>query len=519
MVHIPFLLVALSVAGCTTAYSYAYNKEAKISLFEPAKFSETPFSTNDLDCRAGQPSTDITLSVDRCLWGDYFLVNNFQITSYPTCGNGAKAVTYFYETTSCTGKPTFRSDEADVELEGTCLFGSSPEKWSMIFRCENLDSQSVSKGNFGQAIPPNYLSNKKPAVKPNPVGVITPHFAYDCTVNRPKQPTFLPADTCLTLEVGHSLYITEPVICSDGRTALVQTYNEPNCESPSSWLGTDVSSGAYYDSINKKCHTTDARSVAFKCSEKEIEQFEDLPEHKFKDVKSLKVLPPSTFSEKPFGKPSSAPALPKPNNAIVNPQAPLGKNVPLRPTSSTKATSNVKPAVSLNPFSVNPQSATIQPYSLKNCKVGQQRDTASVKKADTCIWTFMWESMQIKSPAICLNGTQALFATYSRPGCKPEEMTSFGEIPEDYSSGCADISKVDSIAFWCEGLPASEIGNKGSIGGLVKILLLILLVFVLMGVLSIVGCCLRGAAMMRQANELWGRIMEAFGKREGAIQL
>jgi hypothetical protein len=389
----------------------------------------------------------------------------------------------------------------------------------MIFRCENLDSQSVSKGNFRQAIPPNYLSNKMPAVKPNPVGVITPHFAHDCTVNRPKQPTFLPAGTCLTLEVGHSLYITEPVICSDGKTALVQTYNEPNCESPSSCLGTDDFSGAYYDSINKKCHTTDARSVAFKCSEKEFEQFEDLPEHKFKDVKPLKVLPPSTFFGKLFGKPSSAPALPKPDNAIANPQAPLRKNIPLRPTSSTKATSKVKPAVSINPFSVNPQSATIQPYSLKNCKVGQQRDAASVKRADTCIWAFTWESMQIKSPAICLNGTKALFATYSRPGCKSEEMTSFGEIPEDYSSGYTDISKVDSIAFWCEGLPATEIGNKGSIGGLVKILLLILLVFILMGVLSIVGCCLRGAAMMRQANELWGRIMEAFGKREGAIQL
>jgi hypothetical protein len=211
-----------------------------------------------------------------------------------------------------------------------------------------------------------------PAVKPSPVGVITPHFASDCTVNRPKQPTFLAANTCLTLKINHSLYITEPVICSDGRLALVQIYNEPNCESPSSWLGTDVFSGAYYDSINKKCHTTDARSVAFKCSENEIEQFEDPPEHKFKDVKPLKVLPPSTFFGKPFGKPSSAPALPKPDNAIANPQAPLGKNVSLRPTSSTKATSNVKPAVSINPFSVNPQSATILPYSLKNCKVGQQ---------------------------------------------------------------------------------------------------------------------------------------------------
>jgi hypothetical protein len=102
MDHIPFLLVALSAVGKTTAYLYAYNKEAKISLFELAKFSETSFSINDLDCRAGQQSTDITLAVNTCLWGHYFLVDNFQITSYPACANGAKTVTYFYEATSCT---------------------------------------------------------------------------------------------------------------------------------------------------------------------------------------------------------------------------------------------------------------------------------------------------------------------------------------------------------------------------------------------------------------------------------
>jgi hypothetical protein len=131
----------------------------------------------------------------------------------------------------------------------------------------------------------------------------------------------------------------------------------------------------------------------------------------------------------------------------------------------------------------------------------------------------MWESIQIKSLAIYHNKTRALFATHSHPGCKPEEMTSFGKLLDENSSGCADISKVDSMAFWCEGLPASEIGNKGSIRGLIKILLLILLVFIVMGVLNIVGCCLRGAAMMRQANELRGSIIEMFRKNEGAIQL
>jgi len=46
-----------------------------------------------------------------------------------------------------------------------------------------------------------------------------------------------------------------------------------------------------------------------------------------------------------------------------------------------------------------------------------------------------------------------------------------------------------------------------------------ILILILMIVLSIASCCLRGAAMMKQANELWARIMDAFKGREGAIQL
>jgi len=131
----------------------------------------------------------------------------------------------------------------------------------------------------------------------------------------------------------------------------------------------------------------------------------------------------------------------------------------------------------------------------------------------------MYNSMQVVSPAVCKNGTQALFAQYYRPGCKPEDMKSIGALPEVFTEGCADIAKIDSFAFWCEGLPDSEIGNKGSIGGFVKVVLIILLVVVLMIGLSVLSCCLRGAAMMKQANELWGYIMAMFGKKEGAIQL
>ena len=113
----------------------------------------------------------------------------------------------------------------------------------------------------------------------------------------------------------------------------------------------------------------------------------------------------------------------------------------------------------------------------------------------------MYKSIEIQSPAICANGTQALLATYSRPGCKPTDLKYLGEIPEEFTDGCADIAKIDSFAFICEGLPESEIGNKGSAGGFLKFVGILLLLLVLMVVLSVVSCCLRGAVMMKQANE------------------
>jgi hypothetical protein len=131
----------------------------------------------------------------------------------------------------------------------------------------------------------------------------------------------------------------------------------------------------------------------------------------------------------------------------------------------------------------------------------------------------MYKSMEVLSPAICANGTQALFATYSRPGCKSADLKYLGAIPGEFTDGCADIARIDSFAFICEGLPETEIGNKGSVGGFFKFVGVVLLILVLMIALSVASCCLRGAAMMKQANELWVKIMNAFRGREGAIQL
>jgi hypothetical protein len=544
MVYIRYLVWILPVAR--SAAAYGSNRPAKISLFEASNITE-PYYPSDLDCGTGRLSTDITLPLNTCLWGDYSLINNLKITSLPNCAYGEYPVAYFYSTTSCTGNPTFRSDKAAVKVEDKCLFGSSPAKWSMIFRCDNLESQAVAKGYYVQAIPPNYSSYEKPAATGPKAsdGVVTPHFTYDCTTWKPKEPTFLPTDTCLTVDIGHSVFINQPATCASGKAAIVQSFAESGCKTSIGWLGTDAFSSQYGTSLDKKCHTTQARSIKFHCGDKEMQMFEDLPPHKPDDVEPLVILAPRPKPKVHPFEPNQAAAIDQKLEGYirsgVNPDGtksagtkwseysatPLrGKHKPavtVTPKSTTIATpmsgKSRKPIVDLTPQSLTPQGGKIQPYYLKDCKNDQRSNTASMKAVDTCVWTFMYESMQVKSPAVCTNGTRALFATYSRPGCKPEEMTSFGELPEVYSEGCADISSIDSFAFWCEGLPASEIGNKGSIGGFFKMLLIVILVVVLMIALSILSCCLRGAAMMKQANELWGHIMRTFGKREGAIQL
>jgi hypothetical protein len=142
-----------------------------------------------------------------------------------------------------------------LDLEDRCLFGSSTGKWSMIFRCENLESQVVEKGYYTQAIPPNYSSLKKPAPTgaKGSHGVVTPHGSHDCTIWKPKEPTFLPTDTCLTLDVSHSVFINQPATCANGKAALAEAFSEPDCKTSVGWLGTDAFSNEYGASLDKKC--------------------------------------------------------------------------------------------------------------------------------------------------------------------------------------------------------------------------------------------------------------------------
>jgi hypothetical protein len=374
MVHVPSLLLGLSVAGSTTAYSpYGYDRPAKVSLFDSSD-----------GCAAERPSTDVSLGVNTCLWGDFPLVN-FKVKRTLKCFNGAEPVAYIYPTTTCTGNPSFRSDKQVLDQEhpdlwDTCLFFGAPTEWSMIFRCDRLESQAIASGNYLQAIPPNYDSMKSPISAKASDGVVTPYTSFDCTIYKPHEPTYLPADTCLNFSgtEGRSVFIHKPAICANGSAALVESFPEPGCQKSDE---SDVSVSEDGLSLDKKCVGSwdpHVRSMRFRCDDKEMEKFEDLPPHQHAEVEPLIIQ-----------------EAPSPAGVIHKAQG--GK---------------------------------IKTYSLADCETDQRPERTSVKAVDTCVWTFMYKSMEVKDPAICANGTQALFATYSRPGCKPEDLKYLGDLPE-----------------------------------------------------------------------------------------
>ena len=505
MVHIPSLLLGLSVVGSITATRlYGYDRPAKISLYDSHSAVEASSDPAELDCGEYRRPTIYSLTINTCLWGD-FPLTHFRVTTMPVCASGAQPVAYFFPTISCTGNPSFRSDNQNINqeyhgLHDKCLSLNSPAQWSMIFSCDKLESKATASRHHVQAIPYNYNLNKTPipTVLKASDAVITPHTSFDCTIWKPKEPTYLPADTCIAFEgrEGRSVFIDKPAICADGSEALLELFREPGCGKELS-EGNDGFTGWGGSFVSTKCYSSDSliRSMRFRCGDKEMGMYEDLPPYKHAEVEPL-VLHEAPMPTQDNGEPT---LLVDPNSEKV-----------LKPTFGS----------GISPQSSKPQGGKVESYYVENCKIEEGRShSVSVRRADTCVWSFMYKSMEVTSPAVCANGTQALFATYSRPGCKSDDLKYLGDIPEEFTDGCADISNIDSFAFICEGLPETEIGNKGSVGGFLKFVGMVLLILILMIGLSIASCCLRGAAMMKQANELWARVMDAFKGREGAIQL
>lgn len=471
--------------GPVTLLMAVHALDAKISLYEPAAVPETDVVTH-LDCGAQKPSVEIQLPIDTCLWGDYFLVNNIKITQYPTCEYGRPAVALFYDTTSCTGQPTFRSEtsrgkpkpNSPSEITDRCLFASSPRQWSVVFRCRNYDSQAITKRNFRQAIPPSYESSphNPPAASD---GVITPYYSWDCTIYRPNiyQPTFLPPDVCLTLETSHSIYVSQPVVCNDGKAAVGTLYTDEECTAWNGVLGSDMWSDGYYASLDKTCHTVNARSIAFSCAGGDKTKFEKLPPHEHKNSTRLVLLP-----------------------RPIDPE--LGPEPEPEPTK-----------------------AHISGYSEQRCQRFPRRPVNStMEHVDTCVQTSAYQSVSVNLRAVCGNGTEALIATYSRPGCDPENMVSLGPIDQR----CVPTNNINSLVFWCKGFqPKSGTDDGGAtdngndrIGGFIMVWFVLSLVLRLFMIVAAIGCIFRRAALMEQVGKFTQKVEEAlFRRNEGAIRL
>lgn len=501
-----------------------YDTEATVSFYDTSTVSAADLIK--LDCSTQRNRRDIPVSIDHCVYGNHLLVNNFQITRYPTCANGAKAVIFFYATTSCTGTPTFRSDETDVDITDRCLFGSSPDRWSMIFKCENLESQALGKYSFFYAALPRRKSNSfqdpiEYNLEPTDA-VVTPYESNFCTVYNPKEPTFLPVDTCLSMEDSHSILVTQRAVCANGKLAWIHTYTDSNCSAGEDMLRAESYSRSQVlaVSMDKHCHPIAARSIAYVCKDHEMKKFEDLPPYKFKDVEPLLLLdrPVNTIKPTPVADLRKVNLQETGNNRQNNWQSVVwdGSKWIKKPQG--------------HPIYLpsKPQGGTIITYNSATCNQDERRYKApEIKAVDTCILVNRWKGLQVTSRPMCENMTSALVATYSSPGCRPENMKSLGDIPKVYRIGCGDISDIGSMAFWCDGLPADQISppsNGWAVFKLVAIIIGSMLGFmVLMATVVALILFLNGRKAMADGEPFWERfrnaVLRPFGKKEGMIRL
>jgi hypothetical protein len=84
---------------------------------------------------------------------------------------------------------------------------------------------------------------------------------------------------------------------------------------------------------------------------------------------------------------------------------------------------------------------------------------------DTCVRTPNW-GLTIKTAAICANGTRALFMRWTDDECGYGTMDpDYGLVPM-HDGVCLNSKKVESIAFWCDGVKDTraegDLSKKGS---------------------------------------------------------
>jgi hypothetical protein len=241
-----------------------------------------------------------------------------------------------------------------------------------------------------------------------------------------------------------------------------------------------------------------------------MRMFEDLPPHKPKDVEPLILLdktpsielpqePQTTKSERPVqgSRPISWVSVEWDGNDWAKKQ-PKTQGHPIYLPSK-------------------PQGGTFMTYISGDCDQDERRYRAPMtKKIDTCIPTINRKGFHLYSSPMCANMTQALVATYSSSNCRPEKMTSLGRVTTEQLTGCADISDINSMAFWCDGVPESEMESPHPGRDL------FIVIAFLFGVLLLFALVIGLLIFLRDRQDgerFWDVMTRRFGRRDGQIQL
>ncbi|KAF7538508.1 hypothetical protein G7054_g2910 [Neopestalotiopsis clavispora] len=147
--------------------------------------------------------------------------------------------------------------------------------------------------------------------------------------------------------------------------------------------------------------------------------------------------------------------------------------------------------------------------------------------SDVCMNIEALRQIKIYGAATCGNGTEALFARYSTPGCVGEPA-SLAAVGENLLGACLEMPSSDagSYGFWCDGIeeraplegdqpPSSSPPNKNNGGGFWTLLGILVLIFAFMLLVAV----LKLVSFISRATHAGNKFLGIFGQREGEIAL
>ena len=209
-------------------YNISLAKNATLNLF--AASTKPIQSVNEGGCSG--PSNIISVPVDTCLSGDYYLSYNMIIAEVPVCANGQKPFLLLYNARGCVGATRYISTWGTYP--SSCLWTSyiypQSRYWSMIWRCGYFPFPSTPSPVIPQGAGFHQKAIAPPARCPDTPksAVIIPCSpCNDSEVSRNKI-VVLPTGDCLTTP-GEGIEILSHGVCENGTRAQWARFEDENC--------------------------------------------------------------------------------------------------------------------------------------------------------------------------------------------------------------------------------------------------------------------------------------------------